>query len=81
MQHRSGVRRQQAAVAAAFYGLPMRQREAIALQYYAHLSEIETARTIGLSLGSVKAHTARGIAELRAALARVSNDHGLSALE
>ena len=62
------VRRQQAAVAAALYGLPMRQREAIALQYYAHLSEIETARTIGLSLGSVKAHTARGIAELRAAL-------------
>ena len=62
------VRRQQAAVAAALYGLPMRQREAIALQYYADLSEIETAGAIGLSLGSVKAHTARGIAELRAAL-------------
>ncbi len=74
-QDRSGggpaalARRPQAAVAAALYGLPRWQREAIALQYYADLSEHEIARTIGLSLGAVRAHTARGIAALRTALA------------
>ena len=58
----------QAAAAAALYGLPMRQREAIALQHYARLPESETARAIGLSVGAVKAHTARGMAELQTAL-------------
>jgi len=61
--------RQQAAAAAALYRLPGHQREAIALQYYADLSETETARAIGISIGAVKAHTARAIAELRTALA------------
>ena len=58
-----------AAAAAALYGLSKYQRETIALQHYAGLSEAETARTIGISLGAVRAHTARGLAELRAALA------------
>jgi len=62
------VRRQRAAVADALYDLPNHQREAIALQYYADLSERETARTIGISIGAVHAHTARGIAALQAAL-------------
>ena len=60
--------RQRAAVADALYDLPNHQREAIALQYYADLSERETARTIGLSIGAVHAHTARGVSALQAAL-------------
>jgi Sigma-70, region 4 len=58
----------QAAAAAALYGLPARQREAIALQHYARLPESETARAIGISVGAVKAHTARGMAELQTTL-------------
>src|SRR5260370_23717740 len=64
------------AVAEALYDLPSHQREAIALQYYADLSELETARTIGMSIGAVHAHTARGVSALHDALetgaARVS---------
>ncbi len=40
----------------------------LALQFYGDLSEAETAATIGISAPAVKAHTARGISELRAAL-------------
>ena len=70
------VLRQRSAVAEALYDLPSHQREAIALQYYADLSELETARTIGMSIGAVHAHTARGASALHDALetgaARVS---------
>ncbi len=62
------VLRQRAAVADALYDLPNHQREAIALQYYADLSERETAGTIGLSIGAVHALTARGVSALQAAL-------------
>jgi len=58
----------QAAAAAALYGLPRLQREAIALQQYACLPESETARAIRISVGAVRAHTARGMAELHTAL-------------
>jgi Sigma-70, region 4 len=64
---RAGTHRP-AAAAAALYGLPTYQRRAIALQYYAGLSDDETARTIGLSLAAVRAYTARGLAELRTVL-------------
>ena len=58
----------QPAVAAMLRALPDRQREAITLQYHADLSEAETAATMRISRGAVKAHTARGISMLRAAL-------------
>ena len=45
-----------------------RQREAITLQYQAGLSEAETAATMRISRGAVKAHTRNGISTLRAAL-------------
>jgi RNA polymerase sigma factor (sigma-70 family) len=64
------VLRQRSAVAEALDDLPNHQREAIALQYYAGLSERETARTIGLSVGAVHARTARGVSALQAALDR-----------
>ncbi|MGP0024042.1 MAG: RNA polymerase sigma factor [Streptosporangiaceae bacterium] len=57
----------QSAVAAMLCALLARQREAITLQYHAGLSEAETAATMRISRGAVKAHTARGISMLRAA--------------
>jgi Sigma-70, region 4 len=56
------------AVAAMVRDLPGRQREAITLRYHAGLSEAETAATMRISRGAVKAHTARGISMLRAEL-------------
>jgi RNA polymerase sigma-70 factor (sigma-E family) len=53
---------------AALRGLPVRQREAILLRYYADLSEDQIAAVMGISRGAVKSHTARGIAALRAAV-------------
>jgi RNA polymerase sigma-70 factor (sigma-E family) len=57
-------------VVAALRGLPARQREALVLRYYADLSEGEIAETMGVSRGSVKSHTARGMAALRNVLER-----------
>ncbi len=49
----------------ALRNLPGRQREAIVLRYYADLPEAEIARTMGISRGAVKSHTARGMVKLR----------------
>jgi RNA polymerase sigma factor (sigma-70 family) len=54
------------ALAAALAKLPRRQREAIALRYLSDLSEAETAAALGIGVGSVKTHTHRGLASLRA---------------
>ena len=45
---------------AALRRLPPRQREAIALHYFADLPIAECARVMGLSVGAVKSHLARG---------------------
>jgi hypothetical protein len=55
------------AVAAMLGDLPDREREAITLQYHAGLSEAETAASMRISLGAVRAHTDRGMMLLRAA--------------
>lgn len=60
---------ERSAVVVALRGLPVRQREAIVLRYYAGLSEAEIAAAMGVSKGSVKSHTARGMSTLRATLA------------
>lgn len=44
--------------------LSPRQREAIVLRYFADLSEQEIARAMGVSRGTVKSTTARGLAAL-----------------
>lgn len=44
--------------------LPRRQREVIVLRYWLDLSERETAETLGISAGTVKAHAARAMATL-----------------
>ena len=45
--------------------LPMRQRQAVLLHYLADLDMNQTARVMGCSTGTVKAHVARALAALR----------------
>jgi RNA polymerase sigma-70 factor (sigma-E family) len=59
---------ERSAVAAALRSLPERQREAIALRYYADFSEADIARAMGISKGAVKSHTARAMASLKTIL-------------
>jgi RNA polymerase sigma factor (sigma-70 family) len=53
-----------ATVVAALRQLPRRQREAVALRYYADLSEAATAELMGVSTGAVKSYTSRGLGRL-----------------
>jgi RNA polymerase sigma-70 factor (sigma-E family) len=55
-------------VMAALRTLPDRQRECLVLRYYLDLSEAEIAATLGISAGSVKTHSHRGLAALAARL-------------
>jgi RNA polymerase sigma-70 factor (sigma-E family) len=50
----------------ALRSLPDRQRECLVLRYYLDLSEAEIAATLGISAGSVKTHSHRGLAALAA---------------
>ena len=52
----------------ALLALPTRQREVLVLRHLADCSEQETARVLGLSTGTVKSHSSRGLAALRAHL-------------
>lgn len=64
---RSEERRQ---VLVALAGLPARRREVLVLRYYLGLSEAEIAATLGISNGSVKSASARGLAALATALGK-----------
>lgn len=55
---------EQRAAVAAVRRLPPRQREALALRYFADLSEHEIAQAMGVSRGTVKSTTARALAAL-----------------
>jgi RNA polymerase sigma-70 factor (ECF subfamily) len=48
--------------------LPRRQREVVVLRFLADLPEAEVAACLGIGTGSVKQHSSRGLAHLRAAL-------------
>jgi RNA polymerase sigma factor (sigma-70 family) len=48
--------------------LPPRQREALVLRYWLGLREKEIADAMGISPGSVKTHTSRGLAALTSAM-------------
>jgi RNA polymerase sigma-70 factor (sigma-E family) len=59
---------ERSAVVDALRALPLRQREALVLRFYADLSAGQIASIMGISTGAVKSHTARGISTLRTAL-------------
>ena len=61
---------ERSAVIAALRTLPVRQREALVLRFYADMSEAQIAETMQISKGAVKSHTARGMATLRTMLER-----------
>ncbi|MFC5822313.1 SigE family RNA polymerase sigma factor [Nonomuraea insulae] len=48
--------------------LPERMRAAIVLRYYEDMTEPEIAKTLGISVGTVKSTVSRAMAKLRAAL-------------
>jgi RNA polymerase sigma-70 factor (sigma-E family) len=56
------------AVVDALRTLPLRQREALVLRFYADLSAGQIASIMGITTGAVKSHTARGMSALRSAL-------------
>jgi RNA polymerase sigma-70 factor (sigma-E family) len=59
-------------VLAALAALPPRRREVLVLRFYLELSEAETAAALGISPGTVKSTTARGLAALARALKETS---------
>lgn len=62
-------------LAAALQTLPRRERECVVLRHYLDLSEKDTAATLGVSVGTVKSSTSRGLAALRAALSEGEKIH------
>jgi RNA polymerase sigma factor (sigma-70 family) len=59
---------EQSAMAAALGRLPLRQREALVLRFYADMSPAQIASAMGISVGAVKGHTARALSSLRSIL-------------
>jgi RNA polymerase sigma-70 factor (sigma-E family) len=55
-------------VVQALRRLPLRQRAVLVLRFYDDLPEREVAKILGLSVGTVKSHTARGMERIRAEL-------------
>lgn len=52
----------------ALQGLPPMQRKAVVLRHWLGLSVAETARELGITEGTVKSHTSRGIEKLQSVL-------------
>jgi RNA polymerase sigma-70 factor (sigma-E family) len=62
------TRAEHSAVISALSLLAPRQRQVLALRYYADLSEAQIAAALGISRGTVKTHAARGLTSLRPVL-------------
>jgi RNA polymerase sigma factor (sigma-70 family) len=54
----------------ALDALPRTQRTVVVLRYWLGLSIEETARELGMPVGTVKSHASRGLAALETALER-----------
>lgn len=54
------------ALISALYGLPRRQRAVLVLRFFEDLTEAETASALGISVGTVKSTTSRGLDRIRA---------------
>jgi RNA polymerase sigma-70 factor (sigma-E family) len=54
----------------ALQGLPTLQRKTVLLRHWLGLSVAETAHELGISEGTVKSHSSRGLAALQGVLAR-----------
>jgi len=59
------IQSESSVVLTALASLPARQRAVVALRYHDDLSEADVARVLGISIGSVKTHASRGLAQLR----------------
>jgi RNA polymerase sigma-70 factor (sigma-E family) len=59
---------ERSALVTALQQLPAMQRKAVVLRHWLDLSVEETARELGISTGTVKSHTSRGLAKLHAVL-------------
>ena len=57
----------------ALQELPLMQRKAVLLRHWLGLSVAETAHELGISEGTVKSHTSRGLAALQSVLARAGH--------
>lgn len=61
-------RLEHAAVISALTILAPRQRQVLALRYFADMSEAQIAAALGISKGAVKTHASRGLTSLRPVL-------------
>lgn len=71
-EERAVLRDEHRAVLAELRQLPKRQRECLVMRYYLDLPVAEVAALLGVSVGSVKTHTHRGIEQIRKALEAAS---------
>ena len=63
----------------AIGGLPARKRECVVLRYLLGLSEAETASLLGVSVGTVKSQTHKGLRQLRDRLDTIAAGTGSAA--
>ena len=62
------------AIAQALLTLPPRMRAVIVMRYFDDLTEAATADALGMSVGSVKSQTSRGLVRLREAMESTSTE-------
>ena len=60
----------------AIAGLPARKRECVVMRHMLGLSEAETARLLGVSVGTVKSQTHKGLRQLRERLGKSTGARG-----